>query len=163
MKGLFLMIAGITLGSVARADLQKICYTTDSNGQFCTTDNLGKVQVYIYAAGWCPSCNDEADQMPAVYNDFQGQNVVFANLLGQNDDSQAPDQAFLQDWRQRHSLPSGFVVAGKYDDFGTAFNPPGYVPYTVILDAQGNVAKSGDLEPSDIESEVRSLLGSNKH
>lgn len=158
MKNLILALC-LVFASAARADLQKVCYTTDSGGQFCTTDNLGKVQVYIYNAGWCPDCNQEMDEMPAVFNQFQGRNVVFASLSGQNDNSAAPDAAFLKDWRQRHNLPAGFVVAGKFNDFGTIFNPPGYVPFTVILDAQGNVATSGDLDSSAIATKVQQMLG----
>jgi peroxiredoxin len=154
----FILVACFLLVSAARADLKKICYDTDSGGQFCTTDNLGKIQVYIFNAGWCPDCNQEMDQMPPVYNKFLGQNVIFASLSGQDENSQAPNQAFLQRWRTEHNLPAGFIVAGKDNDFGTNFNPPGYIPFTVILDPQGNVSSSGDLSSSDIAQKVQALL-----
>ncbi len=155
----FLFSAAFLFTYSAFAELPKVCYTTVDNTEFCTTDNLGKVQVYIYNAGWCGPCNQEMDEMPDVAAQFAGQNVAFASLSGEGwSRGQKPDVAFLKEWKDRHNVT--FTVAGKYRDFGTAFNPPGYIPFSVIVDQQGNVAKSGSMGGSEIADEVRRLLGS---
>ena len=159
MKTVLMSVAFLfILSGVAKADLPKVCYTTVDGGQFCTTDNLGKVQVFIYSAGWCPSCNEEMAQMPAIYNQFTGQAVIFASLSAEGwSRGEKPDATFLRDWQQRYNIP--FVVAGKFKDFGKAFDAPGYIPFAVIVDKQGNVVKSGSLGPSEIGDQVRQLLG----
>ena len=160
MKSMLMSFALLfVVSGVAKADLPKICYSTVDGGQFCTTDNLGKIQVLIYNAGWCPSCNEEMSQMPGVANQFSGQPVVFASLSAEGwSRGEKPETAFLRAWQERHGIT--FIVAGKYKDFGKAFDSPGFIPFTVIIDKQGNVAKSGALEVSDISDEVRQLLGS---
>jgi hypothetical protein len=160
MKALLMPVTLLLVLAVqAKADLPRVCYATVEGGQFCTTDNLGKIQVFVYNAGWCPACNAELGELPGVASQFTGQPVVFASLSGEGwNRGERPDITFLQEWKLKHNIP--FVVAGKYRDFGTAFNPPGYIPFTVIVDKQGNVTKSGSLSSSEISDEVRRLLGS---
>jgi thiol-disulfide isomerase/thioredoxin len=143
---------------VAKADLAKECFTTDTNGQFCTTDNIGKVQVWSFNAGWCPGCNEEMEELPAVSKKFAGQDVVFASLSGEGySRGSRPDATFLKAWRSQHKIP--FVVAGKYRSFGDQFGAQGYIPFNVIVDKAGNIVESGSLSADTIETRVKALLG----
>ena len=96
-------------------EIAKICYDTVDNSQFCTTDHLGNVQVFIYNAGWCPPCNSEVHELSNSYKQFEGKAVTFASLSGEGfDHGTKPDKAFLEAWKAKHNIP--FVVAGKYKD-----------------------------------------------
>ncbi len=142
--------------SVFGETIPKICYDTVDNTQFCTTDNLGKVQVFVYNGGWCPPCNQEMSELPAVYQQFVGKDVVFASLSGEGYQRYTkPDQTFLKSWKAKHKIP--FVVAGKYKDFGQSFQSPGTIPFSVIVDKKGNVAARG-LDASQIAAKVNQLL-----
>ena len=163
MKAIQLVMLSLCIAFATSANaeyapnLPEVCYDTVEGEQFCTTDNVGKVQVYVYNAGWCPPCNSEMQALPNVYKKFDGEPVVFASLSGEGwRRGQQPDAEFLRSWQEKHRI--NFVVAGKFKDFGKHFNSPGSIPFAVIIDKEGNVAKSGNLSPSKIESEVRRLL-----
>lgn len=138
-------------------ELTKICYDTVDGSQFCTTDNLGKVQVFIYNAGWCPPCNSEVSELSRNYNQFEGEPVVFASLSGEGfQHGSKPDQAFLKAWKAKHNIP--FVVAGKYKDFGKTYGATGTIPFTAIVDGAGNIVAKGNMSPSSVVAKVKSLL-----
>ncbi len=158
----FLSIVALLIFSagVARADLAKDCFTTVDNTQFCTTDGLGKVQVFVFDAGWCPYCNQEMDDLAPLYASTYANNpnVIFASLSGEGyDNGSQPDVSFLQQWKSQHNIT--FVVAGKSEDFGQQFGAQDYIPFSVVVDQTGNITKSGDLSASDIQTEVNRLLG----
>lgn len=143
-------------------ELPKVCYETVDSSQFCTTDHLGDVQVFVYNAGWCPPCNMEMDELSVLYKQFVGKPVTFASLSGEGyQRGSVPDKQFLKSWKQQHHIP--FVVAGKYKDFGQAFEFPGYIPFTVIVDQKGNVVDKGGLDASEIIAKVKQLLSEEQH
>ncbi len=139
-------------------EIAKICYDTVDNSQFCTTDHLGNVQVFIYNAGWCPPCNSEVHELSNSYKQFEGKAVTFASLSGEGfDHGTKPDKAFLEAWKAKHNIP--FVVAGKYKDFGKAYGASGTIPFTVVVDQTGNIVAKGNMSPSSVVAKVKQLLG----
>lgn len=143
--------------TVSAATIPNECYTTVDNGQFCTHDNLGKIQVLVFNAGWCPPCNQEMGELSEAYPEFANSPVVFASLSGEGWNRGAkPDQQFLKEWKEKHGIP--FVVAGKYKDFGKNFGATGSIPFAVIVDAQGNTVKKGYIEAPSVVEKVRELL-----
>lgn len=141
------------------ADIPQLCYATLEGGQFCTRDNLGKVQVYLYNAGWCPPCNSEMGELAGEVGEFDGQNVIFASLSGEGwQRGSKPDATFLKSWKAKHHIPATLVIAGKFRDFGGQFGNPGSIPFAVIVDQQGNKSQSGFLSVSQILGDVRKLL-----
>mgnify|MGYP003394691379 CR=1 FL=1 len=144
--------------SAANADtIPNVCYEKLGEGQFCTTENIGKVQVFIFNAGWCGPCNSEVSQLSRDYTQFAEKPVVFASLSGEGySRGTPPDQTFLKSWQKKHNIP--FVVAGKKGDFGTHFGANGYIPFAAIIDKEGNLAESGNLEASAIVQSVKRLL-----
>ncbi len=146
----------VDVNETSAASIPNICYDTLEGTQFCTTDNVGKVQVFVYNAGWCGPCNQEMAELADVYPQFEGQ-AIFASLSGEGwSRGSKPNKTFLSEWKSRHSIP--FVVAGKYRDFGKAFNSPGSIPFAVIVDKKGDVSKSGFMSASEISSRVRQLI-----
>lgn len=141
----------------AHAVIPEICYDTVDGDQFCTTDDAGKVQVFVYNAGWCPPCNTEVSQLSQMHEEFENQPVTFASLSGEGfTRGSQPNRAFLEAWQKKHKVP--FVVAGKFKDFGKAFGAPGSIPFTVIVDKENNVSKKGHLSASQVVQHVRTLL-----
>lgn len=158
MKATLLTALFLAAPLFAAPSLPEICYDTVDGGQFCTTDNVGNVQVFVYNAGWCGPCNNEMDELAETYGQFEGKAVTFASLSGEGWSRGAkPDKQFLSEWKARHHIP--FVVAGKFRDFGQKFNSPGSIPFSVIIDKEGNVADKGFLGASEIAERVSSLLG----
>ena len=148
-------------GSVVKGDegIANICYDTVDGSQFCTAEHVGNVQVFIYNAGWCPPCNSEMAELSQAYSEFEGKSVTFASLSGEGfSHGSQPDKTFLKQWQTKHHIP--FVVAGKFRDFGTNFGANGYIPFSVIVDKSGKIAKSGNLDAAEILSTVRDLLKS---
>lgn len=142
---------------VVAPSIPNVCYDTLENTQFCTHDNVGKVQVFIYNAGWCGPCNSEMHELSQDAVQFEGQPVVFASLSGEGWSRGAkPTAKFMGEWKAKHGIP--FVVASKYRDFGKAFNSPGSIPFAVIVDKSGAVSKSGFMSSSEISNRVRQLL-----
>ena len=142
---------------VAAPSIPNVCYDTLEGTQFCTHDNVGKVQVYIYNAGWCGPCNSEMHELSQDTAQFEGKPVVFASLSGEGwSRGTKPNAVFMGEWKAKHGIP--FVVAGKFRDFGKAFNSPGSIPFAVIVDKKGDVSKSGFLSANDITNRVRQLL-----
>jgi len=138
-------------------EIAKICYDTVDNSQFCTTDNLGNVQVFIYNAGWCPPCNTEVRELSQSYKQFAGKPVTFASLSGEGFESKSqPNKAFLEKWKAKHKIP--FIVAGKYKDFGQAYGATGSIPFTVIVNKQGNISSKGFMSSSSVVAKVKQLL-----
>lgn len=161
LLALTLVVAAPVVADLESAELPQICYDTHDAKQFCTQDNLGKVQVYIYNAGWCPPCNSEMGELAAEVSEFDGQNVKFASLSGEGwQRGQKPDATFLKAWKKKHNIPDSVAVAGKFRDFGSAFGSPGSIPFAVIIDQQGNKSQSGFMSVSQIFSQVKKLLAS---
>ncbi len=143
--------------SFSAPELPNICYDKLEGGQYCTTDGLGWVQVYIYNAGWCGPCNQEMHELAALHAEFSIQPVVFVSLSAEGwSRGQKPDATFMGEWKAKHKIP--FIVAGKHRDFGKAFNSPGTIPFAVILKKDGTVAKSGSMSAQEITGTVRGLL-----
>jgi peroxiredoxin len=150
------LVAAVATLSV-HAAIPKLCYDTVDGTQFCTTDNTGKVQVFVFNAGWCPPCNQEMDELSAGYPEFAGKEVVIASLSGEGfSHGTQPDQAFLKAWKKKHNIP--FTVAGKYKDFGSSLGATGTIPFSVIVDKTGNVVKKGNISAGSIYNTVRQLL-----
>lgn len=161
---LLAVLAFTQIGAMANAtpfELPKVCYTTVDAKEFCTTDNLGKVQVFVYNAGWCGPCNQEMGDLSQLYSEFANEPVVFASLSGEGyQRGTKPDQTFLKAWKKQHSIP--FVVAGKFRDFGKAFDAPNSIPFAVIVDKEGNVHQKGFIGANQVASIVRQLLQDTK-
>lgn len=116
-----------------------LCYQDISENQLCVDHMKGAIVVLIYSTGWCPACNDEMKELAPRAKEFQGKPVVFISLSSQGDGhGSEPDKAFLTKWQKRHNIP--FTVAASPKDAGKSyFDPPFYIPATVVLDKTGKL------------------------
>lgn len=154
---MFSLVLAISTGVANAAPIPNLCYTTLEGGQFCTNDNVGKVQVLVYNAGWCPPCNQEIAELSAGYPEFADKPVVVASLSAEGFSKRSqPDQAFLAEWKKKFNVP--FVVAGKHKDFGRALGSTGTIPFTVIVDKQGNIVKKGSMSAGTVYNTIREML-----
>ncbi len=131
----FPAFAALNIGDSA----PNVCYLDISDNQVCVDQMKGAVVVLIYSTGWCPACNDEMRELVPRVKEFKGKPVVFVSLSSQGDTHGSdPDKAFLEAWRKKHNIP--FTVAASPKDAGkNFFDPPYYIPATVILDKQGKL------------------------
>ena len=94
----------------------------------------GKTVVVNFWATWCPPCIEEMPMFDDVYNEWKGKNVVFVGI--------ATDQADkVQQFLKTSPVDYMILVGGQpgFELSRTLGNRHGGVPYTVILDAQGQV------------------------
>lgn len=124
-----------------------LCYSDIGDNQVCVDQMKGAIVVLVYSTGWCPACNDEMKELAPRVKEFQGKPVVFISLSSQNDTHGGePDKAFLEKWQKRYNIP--FTVAASPKDAGKSyFDPPYYIPATVVLDKTGKLlAKEQGME-----------------
>jgi peroxiredoxin len=116
-----------------------LCYLDVSENQVCVDQMKGAVVVLIYSTGWCPACNDEMRELAPRVGEFKGKSVVFISLSSQGDEhGSEPNKAFLEKWQKRYNIP--FTVAASPKDAGKSFfDPPFYIPATVVLDKTGKL------------------------
>lgn len=121
-----------------------------------TTINLssyrGKVVVLNFWGSWCVPCQDEAPDLAAAYQQFQGQDVVFVGIAWADQDSAV--RQFVQDYHvpYRVALDDGGKIAVDYGITG--------VPETFVIDQQGRFTKKwvGPVTASQLSGLVDPLL-----
>ena len=102
------------------------------NEDFCEAE----LTVISIAAGWCPPCIAESEQLEAEINDFYaGQGVRVIQILTQTADYSAPDLAYCQGWVDRFGL-SNIELIDPAQLTGIYF-PSNSLPSTIIVDSQG--------------------------
>ena len=145
-----LLIASIGFGFryfFINADHKKVAQETaplfaasfpDENGQ---QQNLaqyaGKIVVLNFWATWCEPCREEMPELSALHQIYQGKNVV---VLGVAIDDVATISDFLKETKVSYPLFSaemeGMEIAANLG------NDKAVLPYTVIIKADGSVAKT---------------------
>ena len=107
----------------------------DVNGTMVDLSALrGKTVVVNFWATWCPPCIEEMPMFDDVYNEWKNKNVIFVGI--------ATDQADKVRQFLKTSPVDYMIVVGGQPGFELSRdlgNRHGGVPYTVILDAQGQV------------------------
>jgi peroxiredoxin len=131
----FPVFGALNIGDTA----PNLCYLDLSENQVCVDQMKGAVVVLIYSTGWCPACQAEMKELVPRVKEFQGKSVVFISLSSQGDGhGSEPDKKFLESWQKRYNIP--FTVAASPKDAGKSFfDPPYYIPATVVLDKSGKL------------------------
>lgn len=116
------------------------------------SDLRGKVVVLNFWGSWCVPCQDEAPDLAAAYQQFQGQDVVFVGIAWADQDSAV--RQFVQDYHvpYRVALDDGGKIAVDYGITG--------VPETFVIDQQGRFTKKwvGPVTASQLGGLVDPLL-----
>jgi thiol-disulfide isomerase/thioredoxin len=97
----------------------------------------GKTVVLNFWATWCEPCREEMPELSALHQIYQGKNVV---VLGVAIDDVATIDEFLKETKVSYPLfaaeMEGMQIAANLG------NDKAVLPYTVIIKADGNVAKT---------------------
>lgn len=97
----------------------------------------GKILVVNFWATWCPPCREEMPELSKFHERYRDHGVV---VLGIATDDVAKMQAFGNELKVSYPLLAGDLDAMN---LGNALgNNKGILPYTVIVDQQGNVVKT---------------------
>lgn len=115
------------------------CWTNSDAKTVCINDFKTNVRVLIHSAGWCGPCNEEMSQLAPRVKEFEGKPVTFISLSAYGWESGTmPDMTFLNEWKNKFKIP--FPVAASPRDAGKVyFDPPLFIPNTVIIDRMGNL------------------------
>lgn len=115
----------------------------------------GKVLVVNFWAPWCPPCRQEMPGFIRLQDKLATQGVQFVGVAL---DEAAPVRAFMREIAVNYPVllgGMGAVLLGQ-----AAGNRLGGLPYTLILDRQGNpvTTLSGAIDESRLEGILRPLL-----
>ncbi len=129
---------------------------TDLQGQsHANSEWDGKVVVVNFWASWCPPCIKEIPMFVDLQKQYGERGLQFVGIAI---DSVEPVQRFIKELRINYPV---FVDDRKGIEIATQFgNRMGALPFTVIINRQGEIVKRqmGEMEESEIRSLVLSLL-----
>lgn len=164
MNKLVLLFAGLLSLNIFGAVLEvgdtvpEMCWKDAQDQDVCLSQYPEKVRVLLYNTGWCPSCNEEMEQLIPQLDTLKDEPLIFMSLSAQGFTSAVPDAQFLKEWKEKHSIPFP-VLASPKDPGKKFFEPPYSIPAVVILGKNGAVAyKEVGPEVDAILTQVRLAL-----
>ncbi|MDE1183262.1 TlpA disulfide reductase family protein [Paraburkholderia sp.] len=114
----------------------------------------GHPVVINFWASWCAPCVEEMPSLSALHREYQKKGIEFVGL---GVDSDKNIKAFLQKVQVDYPV---FVTGFGGADLARAFgNNAGGLPYTVVIDAKGNVrsTKLGQIVPKELKQTLDAL------
>ncbi len=115
----------------------------------------GKVVVLNFWASWCEPCREEMPELSNLHTAYKDRNVV---VLGMAIEDVAGVNDFLKETKVSYPL---FAADVQGMDIATSLgNNKGVLPYTVIIKADGTVAKTyfGRITKPLLEQTLKTIL-----
>lgn len=116
------------------------------------SDFQGSVTIVSFWATWCPYCIKEMPDLQQIRENYPDVNVVMVNC--------GEDQALVADFVQQHDYDFTWALDPNFEA-QTAY-PTSGIPYTVVIDSEGNVSEifagSGRDMYSKFESAVQQAM-----
>jgi thiol-disulfide isomerase/thioredoxin len=141
-----------TTGAVAQLWAAPV---TDANGKPQSLSLFkGHPVVVNFWASWCGPCVEEMPALSQLQRQYAHKGIEFVGL---GVDSDKNVQAFLQKVRVEYPV---FVVGFGGADLARAFgNNAGGLPFTVVIDAKGNIrsTKLGQIQPAELKRTLDAL------
>lgn len=124
------------------------------------SDHVGKVVIVSFWATWCGPCKEEMPHLQRLYTTYQGQGLEVISIS--TDDARMAAQVKPYIKKNGYSFT---VLLDKDASVISSYNPSKTLPFTVVVDRDGKVAKvHAGFNPGDelkLESLVTELLGRN--
>ncbi|MGF6756487.1 TlpA family protein disulfide reductase [Paraburkholderia sp. GAS42] len=114
----------------------------------------GHPVVVNFWASWCGPCVEEMPALSQLHRDYAKKGIQF---IGLGVDSEKNVKTFLQKVKVDYPV---FVTGFGGADLARAFgNNAGALPYTVVIDAKGNVlsTKLGEIQPAELKRTLDAL------
>ncbi|KQR85352.1 redoxin [Burkholderia sp. Leaf177] len=114
----------------------------------------GKPVVVNFWASWCGPCVKEMPTLAALHKEYEKKGITF---IGLGVDSEKNVNAFLQKVPVDYPIYiAGFGGADLARSFG---NNAGALPFTVVIDAKGNIrsTKLGEVDPKELKETLDAL------
>ena len=115
----------------------------------------GKVLVVNFWATWCTPCREEIPAFVRLQEKYRAQGLQFVGIAI---DQRDPVQAFAREFGMSYPVLLGGIETVEMSR--RAGNHVGALPFTVIIDRNGNIAgtKLGRVSEARFESIIESLL-----
>lgn len=115
----------------------------------------GKVVVLNFWASWCEPCREEMPELSTLHSEYKDRNVV---VLGMAIEDVAAINEFLKETKVSYPLFSAETQG--MDIAASLGNNKGVLPYTVIIKADGTVAKTyfGRITKPLLEETLKTIL-----
>jgi thiol-disulfide isomerase/thioredoxin len=143
------------LGAIpAASQLSKLALATPEGKPASLEQWAGKIQVVNFWATWCPPCREEMPEFSRVQDKLADKGVQFIGI-----GIDTPDNILNFQKTNPVSYP---LLMGSYDVLKLTVelgNKSSALPFTVILDRQGNIAhtKMGKLSEAELEQLLRPM------
>lgn len=126
----------------------------DINGKEMTLSSLkGKVVVMSFWATWCGPCKEEMPHLEAMYKELAAKGLVVLSISTDDARSASRVKPFIM--KMGYTFP---VLLDRESTVISTYNPSKTLPYTVVVDRDGGVARrTSGYNPGD-ETELKAFL-----
>jgi peroxiredoxin len=98
-------------------------------------DHTGKVVVLSFWATWCGPCKEEMPHLSKMYEDKKGSGLVVLSISTDDARSASKVKPFIE--KMGYKFP---VLLDRESTVIGTYNPSKTLPFTVVIDRQGNIA-----------------------
>lgn len=141
---------------VSSAPLYQAAFTDLTGQPFALNKLKGKVTVINFWAAWCPPCRREIPDLITIYDLYRERGVAFLGIAVE--DNRELIQEFARAYNMNYPLVTGKEAGIEL--MQKLGNPSAGLPFTLVLDARGNIVASrrGPMDISRLEEALQTAL-----